>query len=105
MKKLIQRGAWMAVLATAMPLGVMSAHAQVYVGPRIAPPPPIVERHGPPPRPGYAWIPGYHRWDGRRYVWVGGRWDRPPRPRAFWVEGHWVPGPRGYQWIPGHWRY
>src|SRR6202012_3896820 len=46
------------------------AGAQVYV--RVGPPRPIYERRPPPPRPGWAWQAGYHRWDGRRYVWVPG---------------------------------
>ena len=29
------------------------------------------------PGPGYVWTPGYHRWDGNRYVWTGGRGFSP----------------------------
>lgn len=36
--------------------------AQVAI--RIGPPPPVVERRGPPPERGFMWIDGYHRWDG-----------------------------------------
>ena len=73
----------------------------VYV--RVAPPAPIVEqpvvaRHG------YAWTPGYHRWDGRAYVWVPGHEVRVPRARAAWVPGHWAHERRGYYWVNGHWR-
>jgi hypothetical protein len=79
--------------------------AQVVV--RTAPPPPphsAAAIGGPPPHPGYAWIPGYQRWDGRGYVWVPGRWVLPPRPGAVWVPATW--SRRGDEWVfhPGHWR-
>ena len=76
--------------------------AQVVV--RIGPPPVIVEHPGPPPRAGYVWTPGYHRWDGARYVWVPGRYAYPPRPRAVWVPGHWTNRRGGYVFVEGHWR-
>jgi hypothetical protein len=50
------------------------------------------------------WIPGYYRWDGRRYVWVGGRYVRPPRPGAVWVAGVWRPERGGQVWHAGYWR-
>ena len=79
-----------------------ATYAQVVV--RIGPPPPIVERRPPPPDRGSVWIGGYHRWDGQRYVWVGGRWDRPPHPGARWEAHRWVH--RGDHWElrEGHWR-
>ena len=43
---------------------------------RIGPPPPVVERRGPPPDRGYVWIDGYHRWVHR-----GDHWEMQ--------EGHW----------------
>lgn len=78
-----------------------ASNAQVYV--RVGPPAPIVERPG-PPREGFVWIAGYHRWDGAHYVWVPGRWDRPPRPHAVWVPHHWVHRHGGYVLVEGHWR-
>lgn len=71
---------------------------------RVGPPPVVIEHPGPRPHPGWAWVAGYHRWDGARYVWVPGRWVMPPRPRAVWVPGHWRRRPDGYVWIEGHWR-
>ncbi len=54
-------------------LGVGAATAQVII--RGGPPPAvIVERPGPPLHAGWVWVPGYYRWNGRRYVWVGGYW-------------------------------
>jgi len=75
---------------------------RVYV--RVGPPAPIVERRIVAPGPGYVWVEGYHRWDGNRFVWVGGRWERPPRSRAVWVPGHWNHDGRGYYWVDGRWR-
>jgi hypothetical protein len=76
--------------------------AQVVI--RIGPPPPIVERRGPPPERGFVWIDGYQRWEGGRYIWFPGRWERPPYPGARWIAHHWVH--RHGQWllIEGHWR-
>ena len=79
-----------------------AGYAQVYV--RVGPPAPIVERRPPPPERGYVWIGGYHRWDGARYVWVPGRWDRPPHPHAVWVPHRWVHRHGGWVLVEGHWR-
>lgn len=88
--------------ATAL-LCLPPAFAQhVYV--RIGPPPPVVERPGPIPHPGWVWVGGYHRWDGARYVWVSGRWVAPPHPGWMWVRGHWRHEPGGWYWVDGHWR-
>ncbi len=70
----------------------------------VAPPHPIVEHRGPAPGPGYVWIAGYHRWDGRAYVWVPGRWERPPRPHAKWVAHRWVKRHGGWVLVEGHWK-
>jgi len=77
--------------------------AQVVV--RVPPPPPprgaIAVR---PPRPGFVWTPGYQRWNGRRYVWVPGRWVRPPRRSAVWVAPAWRPHGNGWTFRNGYWR-
>jgi hypothetical protein len=91
------------VVICGISLGVGAATAQVIV--RGGPPPAvIVERPGPPLHAGWVWVPGYYRWNGRRYVWVGGYWAKPPRPRAVWVPGRWVPRGGGYVWVAGYWR-
>lgn len=60
----------------------------VHVGlPLHAPPPLRVERVG--VRPGHVWIPGYWRWGGARYAWVGGYWTHP-RPGYRWYPSRWV---------------
>jgi hypothetical protein len=80
----------------------LAAGAQIVV--RIGPPPPrVVETVPPPPGPGYAWHGGYHRWDGQRYVWVPGRYERVPYEHAHWVDGHWDRRHGGYVWVEGHW--
>ncbi|HEY2859662.1 MAG TPA: hypothetical protein VGJ21_14680 [Terracidiphilus sp.] len=93
------------ILLTAL-LGItlfpVVSQAQIYV--RVGPPAPIVERRPPPPGPEFVWIAGYHRWDGNRYVWTAGRWDRPPHPHAVWVPHRWVHHDRGWVMVEGHWR-
>jgi WXXGXW repeat (2 copies) len=79
-----------------------AANAQVYV--RVAPPVVVVEHPGPPPGPEFEWIGGYHRWDGARYVWVPGHYDRRPHPGAHWVAHHWVHRSGGWVLVEGHWR-
>jgi hypothetical protein len=89
----------LSTLLTALPA---RAAARVYV--RVGPPAPVVEVRAGAPGPRYVWVDGYHRWDGRAYVWVPGRWAIPPRARAAWVPGHWVHASRGYYFVDGHWR-
>ena len=77
--------------------------ARVYVS--VAPPVPIVEVRTVAPGPHHVWVPGYHRWDGRAYVWVGGHWAKPPRAHAVWVEPHWAHhSSHGYYFVEGRWK-
>jgi hypothetical protein len=71
---------------------------------RVAPPRPIVEHRVVAPGAGYVWVGGYHRWDGRAYVWVPGRWELPPRAHARWVEHRYVRRGDGWVFQEGHWR-
>src|SRR5262249_9464457 len=64
------------------------AHAATRVYVRIGPPAPVYER-AVIARPGYVWVPGYHRWNGHRYVWVSGHSVRAPRRHSRWIPGHW----------------
>ena len=89
-------------LAAFIGMSGLGASAQSY-GPRYAPPPPRYERHGPPPHSGYVWVGGYHHWDGNKYVWIAGGWQRPPRYGAVWIPGRYVNRGGYYVWIPGHW--
>jgi hypothetical protein len=79
-----------------------SADTRVYV--RIGPPAPIVQVRTVSPGPRYVWVDGYHRWNGRAYVWVPGRWAVPPHARAVWVPARWVHEHRGWYIVEGHWR-
>ncbi|SRR6266852_2307818 len=83
-------------------LAVSAAAADVII--HIAPPRPIVERRIVAPGPGYVWTPGYHRWDGRAYVWAPGRWERPPHRHAHWVHHRYVKRHGGWVFVEGHWR-
>lgn len=93
---------------------VVEEHRVVDEGPdrviivREAPPREIVEVRPAPPSSDFVWVFGYHRWDGRRYVWVGGRWDRPPHRGAVWVRHQYIRvhdhDRNGWEYHPGHWR-
>jgi WXXGXW repeat (2 copies) len=85
-------------------IALLSVPALSQVVIRVGPPAPIVEHPGPPPHPGYVWIPGYHRWDGHRYVWVGGHYAHPPHHGAEWVPDRYDRHGDGYVYTPGHWR-
>jgi hypothetical protein len=94
-----------ALVALATTTCVVSARpprGAVYV--RVAPPAPLVEVEGVAPGPEFVWIRGYHRWEGERYVWVPGRWERRPRAGAVWVHGEWRHHRNGWYWVEGHWR-
>ena len=78
-----------------------TADPQVYL--RFGPPTHRMEMRR-PPRSGFVWRDGHYRWNGRRYVWVDGRYMRQPFPNARWSAGRWDRGPRGFFWVPGRWR-
>jgi len=78
------------------------ARRRVYV--RVGPPRARVEVRTVSPSSRHIWIGGFHRWDGKAYIWVPGRWDLGPRPGAVWVPGHWKNTRPGWEWIEGHWR-
>ena len=67
------------------------------------PPPLVVEPQPPRPGPGFIWIGGCWHWDGHRYGWIHGRWDRPPHGGAVWVGPRYEHFERGYRYAPGHW--
>ena len=69
----------------------------------VAPPMPVAEVITISPGAGYVWIPGHHRWDGNRYIWVAGSWRAAPRGRALWIAGRWEQSPRGWYWVAGRW--
>ncbi len=83
-------------------LAVGAAQGQIVV--RIGPPPPPVVVIPRSPGPRYVWMDGYHRYDGRGYVWVPGRYVIPPRRGVVWVPGRWNHRRGGYYWRNGYWR-
>jgi len=100
-----------AALAGAMGTTALPAMADTIIV-RTAPPPPRSEAV-PEARRGYTWAPGHWDWNGRRYVWMRGKWvrDEPGyvyRPQVWeerngrWVaeRGGWTPGDRDHDGIP-----
>jgi hypothetical protein len=92
------------VLTALLALCLAPAVSMAQVTVRIGPPPPVHEHYGPRPHRGWVWQPGYHAWDGNRYVWHGGAWAEPPHPGAVWVPHHWVHRHGGWVMVEGHWR-
>ncbi len=73
--------------------------------PKDAPPPPLNERQGNSPHPGFVWKAGYYRWTGNQYRWSLGHWVNPPRPGGVWMPGTWVKHEDHWEFKEGHWKY
>jgi hypothetical protein len=86
-----------AICALAMPAAAQNF--SVTIG--TAPPAPQYEVV-PPPRAGYAWAPGYWRWEHNHHVWEAGHWMEH-REGYRWEPDHWVRHEGGYSHVPGHW--
>jgi ribosomal protein L12E/L44/L45/RPP1/RPP2 len=69
------------------------------------PPPPSPEHEVVAASPGaeFVWVPGYHRWDGHRYIWIHGRYERRPHANARWTGAHWEARGHSHVWIEGNW--
>ena len=81
--------------------------ANVGVGVRYLdrePPRSRVEVRGVRPSSGFVWIPGYHRWTGRDFDWVPGRWSGVAPGYRSWSPGHWKHNRHGWYWVDGRWR-
>jgi hypothetical protein len=84
-------------------VGMTPAQAEIVV--KVRPPVSIHHEHrGYRPSPRHVWVSGYHRWDGRAYVWEPGRWEVPPRAHAVWVAPRWRHRHDGYVFVEGRWR-
>ena len=94
-----------AVLSTATVVTAPLSPAQAQVTVTFGPPAPIYEPI-PAPRHGYTWAPGFHRYDGGRYVWVPGRWVAA-RPGFRYVPDRWervyVAGREQWRHVPSRW--
>ncbi|WP_263383232.1 hypothetical protein [Granulicella arctica] len=98
----VKKNLLIATSALLLSVGTAVAGAQIVV--RIGQPPPRPVEVVPVARPGYYWVPGYHRWDGQRYVWTAGAYRRPPHAGAVWYPGEWRGERGGHVWHEGYWR-
>jgi hypothetical protein len=92
----------LAALALSTACVVAPPRGAVFV--RVRPPAAAVEVRGVTPGPEFIWVEGFHRWDGTRYVWVSGHWERRPHAKAVWVPGRWRHHDSGWYWVEGHWK-
>lgn len=103
--KALGHAARAAVVAVLLVAGTSLAEAGTRVYVRVRPPAAVVQVRPVAPGPRYVWVPGYHRWDRRAYVWTPGTWIVPPRRHAVWVSPRWVHDRRhGWYFVAGHWR-
>lgn len=65
------------------------------------PPPPRVEIV-PPMRVGYAWAPGYWRWEHDHHIWAPGHYIEARRGEH-WVADRWSQHRDGWHHDAGHW--
>ena len=96
---------WWLAAALALPLAAgaqVSVHVQVPGVVMLAPPQPRLEPM-PPPRGGYAWVPGHWAWGGDAYAWRPGQWVAQ-RPEHAYVPGRWVQAEGGWRWVEGDWK-
>lgn len=46
---------------------------------------------------------GHWKWNGVRYAWIAGHYERRPFPVAHWVNGHWERVAGGWEYVGGYW--
>jgi hypothetical protein len=91
-------------LLAALGLLPLAAPARAQPPPWAAMPPPRQEVVPAKPGQNLVWQPGHWRWDGRDYVWIGGRWIEPAGRGRRWVPGHWQQFRGQWVWVEPHWR-
>jgi hypothetical protein len=105
LSRVVSWGLLVASLGVATPALAAAPPPQVRAYIQVGPPRPVYERRLVSPGPGFVWVAGYHRWDGRAYEWVPGRWVRAPRAGSRWVAPQWRHDRRqGWYFIDGRWR-
>ena len=93
--------AFVAPLVMAASLAAADVRVYLHTGPPRA----VVEHRSQRPYRDAHWVAGYHRWDGHRYEWVQGHWERAPRHGARWYDGRWRRDrSHGWYWTDGNWR-
>ena len=66
--------------------------------------PPALRREAvPAARRGYEWVPGYWNWNGRRYTWVGGHYEKV-RAGSVYARPEWRRNGNGWELDRGGWR-
>jgi hypothetical protein len=93
--------------ATALVLGTVALAPVAQARPdtlivKVAPPAPKHER-AMAARRGYEWAPGYWNYNGRRYVWVKGHYERVRRGQSYHAS-EWRQGDNGWVLHRGGWR-
>ncbi len=93
------------LLAAAIVLPSVAAHADVAISVGFAPPAIPVYAQPPIPGDGYMWTPGYWAWsyDSNDYYWVPGTWVFAPFVGALWTPGYWGWFGGSYIWHGGYW--
>jgi len=66
-------------------------------------PPPLRAEKMPAARRGFEWIPGYWDWNGRRYTWVAGHYEKA-RPGQVYARPEWRRDRNGWVLERGGWR-
>ncbi|CAH0226794.1 hypothetical protein [Roseomonas sp. CECT 9278] len=84
-------------VATATPAAAQGITLQI--GP---PPPPAYARRPPPPRRGRVWVDSHYRWNGNRYTWQEGHWQRERRGRSY-AQPRWDQDGDRWRYSPGRW--
>jgi len=97
--------ALLAMPAISTPATAAQVGVSINVGsPAYGPPPPRWETRPGRPWRNAVWVDGRWNWNGHRYVWVRGHWERPHAGFSRWDRGRWERGPRGWMWVDGRWR-
>ena len=69
--------------------------------------PPRARHERKPPRPNRdsIWIKGYWHWEGVRWDWIIGRWERPEQRSHRWVAPRYVHEGAIWRYEPPHWSH